>query len=101
VLLAGFDNLPRRLRADIAAEAQKLLQTEKQFNAARDESRATCQRPDCSGRGHVLPFSRTGCASRGRNWMAPGKMPPRGAASQSQSPPDAPQAERLLNESVC
>ena len=37
VLFAGFDNLPRRLRAGIAAEAQQLPQTQKQFQSAQDE----------------------------------------------------------------
>ena len=37
VLFAGFDNLPRKVRADIAAEAQQLPQTQKQFQSAQDE----------------------------------------------------------------
>ena len=37
VLFAGFDNLPRKLRADIAAEEQQLPQTQKQFQSAQDE----------------------------------------------------------------
>jgi len=37
VLFAGFDNLPRRLRADISSEAQQLSQTEKQFQSAQEE----------------------------------------------------------------
>jgi len=37
VLFAGFDNLPRKVRADIAAEAQQLPQTAKQFQSAEDE----------------------------------------------------------------
>ncbi|HLY17548.1 MAG TPA: hypothetical protein VKR61_09995, partial [Bryobacteraceae bacterium] len=37
VLFAGFDNLPRRLRADIAAEDQQLPQAAKQFQGAQDE----------------------------------------------------------------
>jgi hypothetical protein len=37
VLFAGFDNLPRRVRADIAAEAQQLPQTQKQFQGLEDE----------------------------------------------------------------
>lgn len=37
VLLAGLDNLPRQLRADIQSELQQLPQTEKQFQGARDE----------------------------------------------------------------
>jgi len=37
VLLAGLDNLPRPLRADIASEQQQLPQTQKQFQGARDE----------------------------------------------------------------
>src|ERR1700722_325896 len=37
VLFAGFDNLPRRLRADITAEQQQLPQTTKQFQSARAE----------------------------------------------------------------
>ena len=37
VLFAGFDNLPRKVRADIAAESQQLPQTQKQFQSAQDE----------------------------------------------------------------
>jgi hypothetical protein len=37
VVFAGFDNLPRSLRADIRAELQQIPQTEKQFQGARDE----------------------------------------------------------------
>ncbi|HTT63657.1 MAG TPA: hypothetical protein VMG35_17515 [Bryobacteraceae bacterium] len=37
VLFAGFDNLPRRLRADIAADAQQLPQSRKQFQSAQDQ----------------------------------------------------------------
>ncbi|HUE20642.1 MAG TPA: hypothetical protein VMQ86_03110 [Bryobacteraceae bacterium] len=37
VLFAGFDNLPRRVRADIAAEAQQLPKTQTQFQLAQDE----------------------------------------------------------------
>lgn len=37
VLLAGFDNLPRKLRADIATEEQQLPQTAKQFQSAQSE----------------------------------------------------------------
>jgi hypothetical protein len=37
VLFAGFDNLPRKVRADIAAEARELPQTQKQFQTAQDE----------------------------------------------------------------
>ncbi|MFN7996627.1 MAG: hypothetical protein U0Q18_23650 [Bryobacteraceae bacterium] len=37
VLFAGFDNLPRKLRADIDTELQQLPQTEKQFQSMRDE----------------------------------------------------------------
>jgi len=37
VLFAGFDNLPRKVRTDIAAEAQQLPQTQKQFQSAHDE----------------------------------------------------------------
>ena len=37
VLFAGFDNLPRKLRADITAEQQQLPQTAKQFQSARGE----------------------------------------------------------------
>jgi hypothetical protein len=37
VLFAGFDNLPRKVRADIAAEAQQLPQTQKQFQSVQDE----------------------------------------------------------------
>jgi hypothetical protein len=37
VLLAGFDNLPRQVRADIAAEEQQLPQIQKQFQSAQDE----------------------------------------------------------------
>ncbi len=37
VLFAGFDNLPRKLRADIAAEEQQLPQTQKQFQTTQDE----------------------------------------------------------------
>jgi hypothetical protein len=37
VLFAGFDNLPRKVRADIAAEAQQLPQTQKQFQTAQGE----------------------------------------------------------------
>ncbi len=37
VVFAGFDNLPRSLRADIQAELQQLPQTEKQFQSTRDE----------------------------------------------------------------
>jgi hypothetical protein len=37
VLFAGFDNLPRKVRADIASEAQQLPQTQRQFQAAQDE----------------------------------------------------------------
>jgi hypothetical protein len=37
VLFAGFDNLPRKVRADIAAEAQQLPQTQKQFQGVEDE----------------------------------------------------------------
>ena len=37
VLLAGFDNLPRPLRADIKAEAQQLPQTASQFQADQAE----------------------------------------------------------------
>jgi hypothetical protein len=37
VVIAGFDNLPRKLRADIAAEEQQLPQVQKQFHSAHDE----------------------------------------------------------------
>ncbi len=37
VLFAGFDNLPRKLRADITTEAQQLSRTQKQFQSAQDE----------------------------------------------------------------
>jgi hypothetical protein len=37
VLFAGFDNLPRKVRADISAEAQQLPQTQKQFQSTQDE----------------------------------------------------------------
>ncbi len=37
VLFAGFDNLPRKLRADIAAEQQQLPQAARQFETARTE----------------------------------------------------------------
>ena len=37
VLFAGFDNLPRKLRADISAEQQQLPQVQKQFQSVRDE----------------------------------------------------------------
>jgi hypothetical protein len=36
VLFAGFDNLPHKLRADIAAEQQQLSQSQKQFQTAQD-----------------------------------------------------------------
>lgn len=37
VLFAGFDNLPRKLRADISSEARQLPQTQKQFQNIQDE----------------------------------------------------------------
>jgi hypothetical protein len=37
VLFAGFDNLPRKLRAEISSEEQQLPQTQKQFQSAQDE----------------------------------------------------------------
>jgi len=37
VLFAGFDNLPHKLRAEIASEQQQLPQTAKQFESARSE----------------------------------------------------------------
>lgn len=37
VLFAGLDNLPRRLRADITAEAAQLSQAQKQFQSAQGE----------------------------------------------------------------
>ena len=37
VVLAGLDNLPRPLRAEIKAEAQQLPQTQKQFQSIQDE----------------------------------------------------------------
>ena len=37
VLFAGFDNLPRRLRADITAEGQQLRQSASQFQAMEDQ----------------------------------------------------------------
>jgi hypothetical protein len=36
VLFAGFDNLPRRLRADIGVEERQLPQTQRQFQAVQD-----------------------------------------------------------------
>ncbi len=47
VLFAGLDNLPRKLRADIASEEQQLPQTQKQFQSAQDEvSRDIAADPD-------------------------------------------------------
>ncbi len=37
VLFAGFDNLPRKLRADIAAEQQQLPQVQKQFQSTEEQ----------------------------------------------------------------
>ena len=37
VLFAGFDNLPRKVRADIATEARELPQSAQQFRGIRDE----------------------------------------------------------------
>jgi hypothetical protein len=37
VLFAGFDNLPRKVRADISAEEQQLPQAAKQFQGTEDE----------------------------------------------------------------
>jgi hypothetical protein len=37
VLFAGFDNLPRQLRADIAAEEHQLPQAQKQFQSLQDQ----------------------------------------------------------------
>jgi hypothetical protein len=37
VLFAGFDNLPRKVRADITTEQQQLPQTAKQFQSAKGE----------------------------------------------------------------
>src|SRR5580693_5802933 len=36
VLFAGFDNLPRKTRNEIAAETQSLPQTQKQFQLTQD-----------------------------------------------------------------
>jgi hypothetical protein len=37
VLFAGFDNLPRKVRADIAAEAKELPKAQQQFQTAQDQ----------------------------------------------------------------
>jgi hypothetical protein len=100
VLFAGFDNLPRRLRADIAAEAQQLPQTQKQFQSAQDEVTSDLTSDPDLFRAHDM---NTAFPDRFR--IAAGEL--QGAqrdeaaldkllkASRRQ---DAPQAENLLKE---
>ncbi len=100
VLFAGFDNLPRKLRADIAAEAQKVSQAGEQFHASRDAVMAAlASDPDLF-------------RARDMNTVFPDRLriaqkeldgATRDAAALEQlrktnRRQDTPQAERLLNE---
>jgi len=100
VLFAGFDNLPRKLRADIAAEAQQLPQTAKQFQGTEDEvTRDLASDPDLF-RAHDMS---TAFPERFR--IAAGELQgaQRDAAAldkllKANRRQDQPQAEQLLKE---
>jgi hypothetical protein len=100
VLFAGFDNLPRRLRAGIAAEAQQLPQTQKQFQSAQDEvSRDLTSDPDLF-RAHDM---NTAFPERFRTAAGELQGAQRDEAAldkllKANRRQDAPQAENLLKE---
>jgi len=100
VLFAGFDNLPRKVRADIAAEAQQLPQTQKQFQAAQDEVTH-----DLASDPELFRARDMNTAFPGRLRIAAGEL--QGAARDAAAldkllkanrRQDAPQAAKLLQE---
>src|SRR5580700_9324119 len=100
VLFAGFDNLPRKMRADIAAESQQLPQTQKQFQNTRDEvTRDLSADPDLF-RAHDM---NTAFPDRFRTAAGELQGAQRDAAAldkllKANRRQDAPQAEKLLKE---
>jgi hypothetical protein len=100
VLFAGFDNLPRKVRADIAAEAQQLPQTQKQFQSAQDQVTADLAADPDLFRAHDMS---TAFPERFR--IAAGELQgaERDAAAldkllKTNRRQDQPQAEQLLKE---
>ncbi|HUE02035.1 MAG TPA: hypothetical protein VMR62_20870 [Bryobacteraceae bacterium] len=100
VLFAGFDNLPRKLRADIAAEEQQLPQTQKQFQTTQDEVTSDLTSDPELFRAHDM---NTAFPERFR--IASGELQgaQRDAAAllkflKANRRQDAPQAEKLLAE---
>ncbi len=100
VLFAGFDNLPRKLRADITQEAQQLPQTQKQFQSTQAEVTADLTSDPDLFRAHDM---NTAFPERFR--IAAGELQgaQRDAAEldkllQTNRRQDAPQAEKLLKE---
>src|ERR1022692_4152658 len=100
VLFAGFDNLPRKVRADIAAESQQLPQTQKQFQSAQDEATHDLYSDPDPFRAHDM-----NTAFRERFRIAAGEIQgaERDAAAldkllKANRRQDEPQAEKLLKE---
>jgi hypothetical protein len=100
VLLAGFDNLPRKLRADIAAETQKLPQTEQQFQTAREEvTRDLAADPDLFRAREMNTVFPDRLRIAGKELEGARKdATALGLLLKKNRRQDAPQAERLLNE---
>jgi len=100
VLFAGFDNLPRKLRAEISAEEQQLPQSQKQFQSAQDTvSSALTSDPDLF-RAHdmVTVFPDRFRIAAGELQGAQRDQSALDKLLKTNRRQDQPQAERLLKE---
>jgi hypothetical protein len=100
VLFAGFDNLPRKVRADIAAQAQQLPQAQKQFETAQNEVASDLSSDPDLFRAHDMT---TAFPVRLRTAAGDLRSAQRDAAAldkllKANRRQDAPQAEKLLKE---
>jgi hypothetical protein len=100
VLFAGFDNLPRKVRADISAETQQLPKAQSQFRSTQDEVTADLTADPDLFRAHDM-----NTAFPSRLHIAAGELQgaQRDAAAldkllKANRRQDQPQAEKLLQE---
>ncbi|MGC9951308.1 MAG: hypothetical protein ABSF64_33545 [Bryobacteraceae bacterium] len=100
VLFAGFDNLPRKLRADIAAEEQQLPKAQTQFRSTQDEVTADLSADPDLFRAHDM---NTAFPARFKTAAAELQGAQRDAAEldkllKANRRQDQPQADKLLKE---
>jgi hypothetical protein len=100
VAFAGFDNLPRKTRAEISAETQQLSQSQKQFQTTQDEVTADLTSDPGLFRAHDMntAFPERFRIAAGELQVAQRDDAELGKLLKANRRHDQPQAEKLLQE---